>query len=641
MSDNLSGLMDQHGRRFTRAEINALRDEISPVGAIHARPPFQGHLAFGIDPERLGAYIRAADTGNSLNWMILAEEIEELFPHYFSVLSKRRRQVSQLPITVNDADETPEAKKHGDLVRDWLKTDVLQQALFDILDAIGKGFSVHEIIWESAPGRVRPAQLCYRAPRFFELSWVDGATVWLRTEDGFQDLIEHKFIVHRHRSKSGLVVRSGLTRAVAFLWMYASYTAKDWALFCQGYGMPIRVGRYGPEASETDKAKLWQAVSSVAGDVAAMIPKSMEIEFVKDAERSAGKDLYLARADWLDRQVSKIVLGSTAGTDAIAGGHAVGKEHREVEQDVENFDATLLALTLTRQVVQTMVAFTFGPQDAYPTLTVGRPDLVPLKELIEALKEWGPMGLKVKASQLRERLQLEEPEDSDEVVGGVPAHMLERVDVPAAPDAGTVDIPNDSATPRQGRGDGPRNPQQPAPTRHTFLGPLVSLHAEADPQILEALTARLGQEAAGALGGLTDQVRQAFTQATDMRDLARRVHALKLKPDAFAEAMARGMALAHLVGQAALVEELGTHIRLERMTPLTAAERDALGADDFAVPDKRELPIKDRTHVEAAWKLVDTTKDLTEGEKAAARRRILARAKALGMDTSGWERAHA
>jgi phage gp29-like protein len=639
VSEALSSLIDQHGRRIPRAEIAALREEISPVGAIHARPPFEGHFAFGMDPARLGAFIRAADTGNTLNWMILAEEIEELFPHYYAVLSKRRRQVSQLPITVNDAADNPQAKKHGDLVRDWLKTDVLQQSLFGMLDAIGKGYSVHEIIWESTPRRVRPAQLLYRPPRFFELSWVDGATVWLRTENGFQDLMPHKFIVHRHPSKSGLIARSGLTRAVAFLWLYATYTAKDWAVFCQGYGMPIRVGRYGPEASETDKHVLWQAVSSIAGDVAAIIPKSMEIEFVKGNEGTAGTELYLKRADWLDRQVSKLVLGSTAGTDAIAGGHAVGKEHREVEQDVENFDAGLLAFTLTRQVIPAMVAFTHGPQDEYPTLTIGRPDLVPLPDLISAIKEWGPMGMKVKAQQLLERLQLEEPEDGDEIVGGVPAHMLERVDVPAAPTTGDVDIPDNDTTDRDGQRRPRVNKPPPGPVRNTFLGRLISLHAQADPEILEALTERLGQEAAGALAGLTDQVRQAFEQATDLRDLAHRVHALKLKPAAFAEAMARGMALAQLVGQANLVEELGTHARLERMVALTAAERDALSDDDFAVPAKRELPIKDRNHVKAAWDLVDTTKDLTEAERGEARRRILARAKALGIDTSGWEGA--
>ncbi len=72
------------------------------------------------------------------------------------------------------------------------------------------------------------------------------------------------------------------------------------------------------------------------------------------------------------------------------------------------------------------------------------------------------------------------------------------------------------------------------------------------------------------------------------------------------------------------------------MARLTTKERDDLAADMFAVPDKRELPIRDRDHVEAAWREVDRTEGLTDAERATARRRILARAHTLGVDTAGW-----
>ena len=368
-------LRDQFGTRLPPEQTDALDQEISSVGAVHSRPPFQGHIAWGINPERLGAVIKAADAGNTLDWMILAEEIEELYPHYSSVLAKRRRQVAQLPITVAAADDdNPEYVKHAEFVREWIKTGTLQQAMFDVLDGIGKGFCVHEIVWETAPGRIRPKEFLYRPQRFFELSYIDGSTVWLRTETGFQDLMPHKFLVHTHRSKSGLVARSGVTRMIAFLWCYQTFTLKDWALFVQAYGLPIRVGRYGPEASDGDKKVLWRAVRSIAGDVAAIIPKSMEMEFVTAADRAAGAALYEKRMDWLDRTVSKVVLGGTAGTDAISGGHAVGREHREAEDDVEKFDAGLLGVTVNRQVIPQMIAFTFGPQDEYPTASIGRPN---------------------------------------------------------------------------------------------------------------------------------------------------------------------------------------------------------------------------------------------------------------------------
>ena len=541
MIDAPSGLVDQFNHPIKRADIQRLRSEVAPIGGQYARPPFEGHLAFGIDPRGLGGIIRAADTGNSKQWMIVAEQIEELFPHYTSVLSKRRRQVALLPITVQNADESRAAKKHGDFVRAWLETGVLRpKVIYDMLDALAKGYSAHEIIWETEPDAFRPKEFVHRAARHFETSWQDGETIWLRSENGFEELLPHKWMLHAHPTKTGQAQRSGLTRIVAFLWMYSAYTLKDWALFAQGYGLPIRIGRYGPEASDDDKATLWQAVSSIAGDVAAIVPKSMELEIVSGTDRSGGTELFLKRADWINREVSKLVLGSTAGTEAISGGHAVGKEHREVEADVENFDAGLLKTTLDRQVVAAMIAFTFGPQDRYPTLTIGRPEAVPLKDVIDAVADLGGMGLTVKASQLRELLQLEEPGATDETVGGIPPAPEPKPDIPRP----AVEPPDMNA--------------------RRWLGLNILTQSQAEPEVLDALTARLAEDAAGALHGLTETVRQAFHQAADLRDLAKRLHGLKLDAAEFAEALARGMALSNLVGQAAVVEELHTRQRIER-----------------------------------------------------------------------------
>ena len=540
MSD-LSGLFDQYGVPIPRSVLASMRREISNTDAMDGRPPFAGHLATRMRPERLGAVMRAADNGSSLEWQIVQEEIEELYPHYHAVLSKRRRQVCQLPITVKAAGDDPEHQRHAEFVQDWVESGVLQQALFDITDAIGKGFSVTEIVWDTGTRGYRPAELLFREARFFEISWQDGETIWLRsmsgatqeTMGGFAELAPHKFLLHKHKSKSGLTIRAGVTRPIAFLWMYSMFTLRDWALFTQAYGMPIRVGRYGPEASATDKSILWRAVSSIAGDVAAIIPKSMEIEFQKDTDRRGGAELYEKRLDWMDRTTSKVVLGGTAGTDAIAGGHAVGRQHRQVEQDVERFDAGLLGNSITRQIVQTMVALTFGPQDAYPTIQIGQPDQVPLNEFTAGIQAMVPLGLKVRAREVRERYGLTAPEPEDELLAPPPAAPEKPVAMP---------LPDDPASDMQTR---------------RMLGRLLTLHAEAPPELVEALTGRVAADAAGALAGMTGAVRQAFDEAADLHDLAHRLHALRLPDKQFAEAMARGMALAQLVGQADLLAEIG------------------------------------------------------------------------------------
>ncbi len=500
------------------------------------RSPISGHPADGLTPTRLASIHRAAATGSPLAWLELAEDIEERDPHYLSVLGTRRRSVAQLPITIEAASDADDHVRHADFLREWLKEGVLELALFDILDAIGKGFSVTEIEWESTPEAVLPKCLDYRPQRWFEFDQVDGETVVLAESVTREPLSPHKFIIHRHKAKSGLTIRSGLARVASWAWMYKAFTAKDWAIFTQNYGMPTRVGKFDRAASDADKEVLWRAVANIAGDCAAIIPAEMSIDFVS-VEKGTGSpgQLYERRADWFDRQISKLVLGQTTTTDAVSGGHAVAQEHRLVQEDLERADAKLLSASLTRQLVPLIIALNFGPQTKYPRLNIGRPDEVPLNDVVNAIDKLGPQGLTIEASELRDRLGFSDPAKprkdgkAPELIGGRPP-------APAVLPPGAAD---------------------PAKPPLEQMRHLVSRHASApEPEFVDRMTERLAQDAAGALAGLTGAVKEAFDAAMDLADLADRLARLELDPEQLAQAMGRAIALSHLTGRAALLDEI-------------------------------------------------------------------------------------
>lgn len=505
------------------------------------RSPLSGFPADGLTPARLAAIHRAAAQGDPLAWLELAEDIEERDAHYTAVLGTRRRQVAQLPVTIESASDDKEHVRHADFLRDWLKEGVLDEALFDLLDAIGKGFSVMEIMWDPTPEAVLPKCLEFRPQRWFTFDPIDGETVVLQEGVTREPLSNHKFVVHKHRAKSGLTIRSGLSRIASWAWMMKAFTSRDWAIFTQNYGMPTRVGKFDRAASDADKAVLWRAVANIAGDCAAIIPKEMEIEFVSvDKGTGSPGQLYEKRCDWLDRQISKAVLGQTTTTDAVSGGHAVAQEHRLVQEDIERADAKLVSTTLTRQLVPLLIALNFGPQAKYPRLMIGRPDEVPLKDVVDALDKLGQQGLSIETSELRDRLGFSEPAPDADVIGGRPPP-------PAPPILSPAGMPAL-----------PGRPALPAPGGLDQLRHLVSRHASApEPDLVEALTDSLAQDAAGAMAGLTAQIRAAFDQASDLADLADRLSRMNLDSKALADAMGRGLALAHLSGRAALLDEIG------------------------------------------------------------------------------------
>lgn len=514
-------ILDQFGRTIPAGDIRRLRDEVAAPTLAGVRPVWSGHPAEGLTPSRLAGIHRAAARGDALRYLELAEDIEERDLHYAAVIGTRKRAVAQLPITVEAASDEKEHVRHADFLRDWLTSGCLEEALPDMLDAVGKGFSVLEVMWRTEPGGFLPERLVHRPQRWFDVSEDDGDTIMIREGATLEPLAPHKFFVHRHPTKSGLIMRSGLARVASWAWMFKSFTMKDWAIFVQNYGQPLRLGRYGPEASENDRRVLWQAVANIAGDCAAIVPKGMEIDFIEVKNAADGSALYERRADWLDRQVSKLVLGQTTTTDAVSGGHAVAKEHRLVQEDIERADARMLSMSITRQLGQAIIAFNFGPQDKYPVVRLGRPDEVPLDVIVSALDRLGPQGLEVEASQLRDRLGFAEPGKNATLVGG-------RAVAPSGP-----------------------------PALQGGIRRLLSLHAsEPEPGITERLTERLAADAQGAVAGLAEDVRRELEAATDMQDLARRIAALNLDPVALAEAIGRGLALAHLAGEAALIDEL-------------------------------------------------------------------------------------
>jgi phage gp29-like protein len=555
-------ILDQYGRPMPPAA--SLRREVARATLAGVRSAVSESPAAGLTPGRLAAIHRDAAEGEGLSYLELAEDIEERDLHYAAVLGTRKRAVAQLPITVEAASDDAEHQKHQALIEDWVETGVLEEALLDILDAVGKGFSVCEIMWRTDPGEFWPEKLIWRTQRWFTVDRETRDQILLRDLAAIPGvpLAPHKFLVHRHPQKSGLILRSGLARLASWGWMFKAFTMRDWALFVQNYGQPMRVGRYGPDSSEADRETLWTAIANIAGDCAAIIPKSMEVEFITGLDLKDGSDLYERRSDWLDRQISKAVLGQTTTTDAVGGGHAVAKEHRLVQEDIERADARLLSTTITRQLVQAIIAFNFGPQKRYPRLRIGRPDEVPLAEWTEALSKLIPQGLRVEASQVRDRLGLSEPEDGAEVIeraaaaGGQPG-------APGVPGA----TPGPEAASRPGAGGGPGatppktdQPDTAAsgdPTREalTRLRTLLAA-APASAEHVEQLTEQLAGQAQGTLAALTAQVRAEIDAAVDLPDLADRLTRLQLDPRALAEAMGAAMAVAHLAGRAALLDEL-------------------------------------------------------------------------------------
>lgn len=527
----MADLIDQHGRPLRR---EVLKQEVAGPTIGGVRSPISGYPADGLTPTRLAQILRDADQGEPLEYFELAEIIEERDLHYAGVLATRKRAVSQIEMTVEAASDSADDVAKADMIRTWLKRDELADEAFDMLDAIAKGISYTEIMWEVSEGQLWPQRLEWRDPRWFTFARGDLRTPLLRGgEDGTQPagpLPGFKFIIAQIKAKSGLPIRSGIARLASWAWMFKAFTQRDWAIFTQTYGQPVRIGKFHESASKEDKATLFRAVANIAGDCAAIVPDSMSIEFVEAKNVTAGSDLYERRADWLDRQVSKAVLGQTNTTDAQAGGMGSGQAnvHNDVRTDIETADCKALSAVINRDLIRPWIDLEYGPQKAYPRLVIARPKQEDIQQLTDSLAKLVPLGLRVQQSEIRDKLGLADPDNDSDLLAA-----------PRATPTPTEQPPPEPAPPKTA----PQSEQRP-----------VAVPGAPAPEVIaDALT----RESAPAIGNLLASIQAMVEKATDLSELRMMIETgfagLDIAP--LGNKIGEALAAAHAAGRSDVVDE--------------------------------------------------------------------------------------
>ncbi|HXG29257.1 MAG TPA: DUF935 domain-containing protein, partial [Nevskiales bacterium] len=398
-----------------------LTREIATPSLTGVRQIWTSSIASGLTPEDLVSILQRAVENDAHDFLTLAEEMEERETHYGAVLGVRKQAVTGLDIIVESASDKTADVKLADEIRALIADPAFDDMTEDLMDALGKSYSAVEIMWDRSERQWRPRAYEHRDPRWFRFDRETGSELRLLDEVDFFNgipLPAYKFITHRPRIKTGLPIRSGLARMAAFAWICKAYALKDWMAFAEVFGLPITLGKYGPGATAEDVAVLRAAVANIGSDARAVLPESMKIEFEKTAAAAGGDTLFEKLCEYLDRQMSKAVLGQTSTTDAQAAGLGSNQAsvHNQVRGDIIRADARRLANTLNRDLVKPYIDLNHGPQEHYPTIRIHIPEPEDLQQLTAALKDLVPMGLRVETSVIRDKLGLPDPAKDAEVL---------------------------------------------------------------------------------------------------------------------------------------------------------------------------------------------------------------------------------
>ncbi len=408
-------ILDAYGRPVDTTSIT--KEQAGPSHT-DQRSPTRTSVADAITPKRLGSILRMTDQGDVEAYLTLADEMEERDGHYFSVLGTRRQGVAGLPMKVESASDAPSDIAIADEVRALVKRPEFAGLVFDLTDALGKGFSVCEIGWQMRGRKKVPTSYTFRPQRWFQFDLASLSQIRLRSA-GSQDGIEltpMRFAIHVPRLRSGTPIRMGLARVACLSYVMKRFTLADWMTFLEVFGMPLRIGKYDTSATPENRRKLLAAVRALGPEAAAILPKEMDVQIISSAAASGGDKVFLAMAEYLDKQVSKAVLGQTM-TVEDGSSLAQAKVHDDVRIDLKESDSQQLAATLQRDVIDAYVALNFGPNVQPPQLVFHVAREEDQEKKARTYKVLADMGVPMEVSFLRDQFGVPEPADGAAVVG--------------------------------------------------------------------------------------------------------------------------------------------------------------------------------------------------------------------------------
>lgn len=313
----------------------------------------------GLTPDILSSQLDAFRAGYLRAFAMTAEAIEERDDIIKSVAPKRRKAVARCDWQVIAMDDSQEAKRHQKALDYFYNNltcsnamDLNEQGGFKLLvrqmmDAVGKKYAAHEIVWRPEPGQIT-AEF-----RFVPLWFFENTTGKLRF------LESDTALTGRDLEPGGwmVTVGDGIMVSCAIAYIFKHLPLKDWLLYSERFGMPGIKGKTEAARGSEEWEQMVEAVGNFAADFACVMSSSDNIEALD--LKGTGEPPYRALVERMDRAMATLWRGADLSTISKGDGNGAslqGEESSLIEQD----DAEMISETLNTQVDPVVIRALYG-----------------------------------------------------------------------------------------------------------------------------------------------------------------------------------------------------------------------------------------------------------------------------------------
>ena len=387
----------------------------------------RSYPTIGLTGRRLLACLQAADAGQPQMQFELFEDMLQKWPRLAAVAATRRLALTGLEWEIVPPPAIAAGAQHDALARqvaDFCRQTLLQLEHFhEVLDhlasAIGYGVALAELVWER--GRlvdIVPVPHCRLIGHPH-----DPWRLCVLTEDqpaaGLPiDQYRRKWIVHRPRHTPGHLFDGGLLRASAALFLAQNLSFKDWLIYSQIAGMPVRVAQFEPGLSEDEQRRLLKMLESLGTDAVAVFSKSIDLRLIETQQRGARP--YQPLQDYCNTEVTILWLGQHLTTDVKStGSRAAAQIHDRVREDLLADDIADEGYTLRRDLLTPLVEARFGAAAPVPLFRRSLSQAVDTRELADTLAiAVNDLGLAVPRVWVHHALGIPQAQGDDLILDG-------------------------------------------------------------------------------------------------------------------------------------------------------------------------------------------------------------------------------
>jgi len=369
-----------------------------------------------LTPESLSRQLDEFHAGNFRSIAQTWEAIERRDDVLQGVASKRKKSVSRLEWEVQTVDSSSEAENQRGALEHFynslIATNAIDQNQFggfpllvqQMMDAVGKRYAVHEIIWHPASDGGLTGTFRFVPLWFFENRM--GRLRFLAREsdlDG-QEMREGAWMT---------TVSDGIMESTSVAYIYKNLTLRDWLIYSERNGMPGVKGVTDalPGSPEWELAS--DAVEKFGAEFHAVMNRGTEIEAIDMTAK--GNLPYPELVERMDRMIAALWRGADLSTISAPGGVGASLQRSETVV-LETSDAKMISETLNAQVDRFIIRHLFNTDNCKAHVRLKTSSPQDITQDLKIFKELWSMGAPLSMTHIFERFGIPLPRNNEVVL---------------------------------------------------------------------------------------------------------------------------------------------------------------------------------------------------------------------------------